>query len=264
MKKKTTKTLRLIKFPNYRDPKYFDDKWMYPTAGLRPRPYKHALRSRVLKGFAEEMEQLWGYIWMMANEELMSPVKLYGIKHNEKMMKLSAALFKLCLKNRWVYSHMAQVEDDTKITSEVCLYHWMDNREAEEDDENNRLAGELDRLQELLPRGMKTRHLIKENKFVEYTGETGEAIKEYVENLDPEKWEIKAMDMIANVRRLNTNMTYIDHRADAIIRWKERHLSSSVKIDRLLILCLELMLPDRTFKNFEEYVATINEYEDDE
>ena len=161
---------------------------------------------------------------------------LYGIKYSAQVLKLAVALFSMSLHNRWMYSHAAEVGDVAKLT------------------------GETDRLEELLPRARRAKKLIKDKEFVVYEGEIGEEIKTYVANLETKKWERLATDLIKSLKTLRRQMFYVDHEADNIIRWKDKYLESSVKIERLSILCLDLMLPKKTdkyYKDFEEYTATL-------
>ena len=235
METTSTTTNSIPAFPTYRDAKIEKIK-RNPPRNLRQEPYKTAMRLSTLTDFAEEMERFWQYMWMMVNEDISSPIDLYGIKNSAEVMKLADALFNLSLHNRWMYSHAAELKDVAKLT------------------------GESDRLVELLPRVMRTKQLIRTKVFVTYEGQTGKEIKEYVKNLETVKWTKLALEMTKSLKTLRRQMFYMDHEADNIIRWKDRYLESSMKIERLSILCLDLMLhnkDDKYYKNFEEYAATL-------
>ena len=230
-----TTTNSIPAFPTYKDAKIEKIK-RNPPRNLRQEPYKTAMRLSTLTDFAEELERFWQYMWMMVNEDISSPIDLYGIKNSAEVMKLTDALFNLSLHNRWMYSHAAELADVAKLT------------------------GESDRIVELLPRVMRTKKLIKTKVFVTYDGQTGEEIKEYVKNLETAKWTKLALEMTKSFKTLRRQMFYMDHEADDIIRWKDGYLESSMKIERLSILCLDLMLPnkdDKYYKSFEEYAATL-------
>ena len=231
----STTTKSIPGFPTYKDAKIEKIK-RNPPRILRKDPYKTGLRLSALTDFAEEMERFWQYMWMMVNEDISSPVDLYGIKNSAEVMKLADALFNLSLHNRWMYSHAAEMKDVAKLT------------------------GESDRLVELLPRVLRTKQLIKTKTFVKYEGQTGEEIKEYVKNLETTKWNKLTLDMTKSLKTLRRQMFYMDHEADNIICWKDRYLEKSMKIEQLSILCLDLMLPnknDKYYKSFEEYAATL-------
>ena len=236
MAKKTATKVSIPEFPNYRDPQIEKLKRNPPTC-LRNEPQKNALRACVLEEYAEDLERLSVFMWRMVNEEVESEFDLCGIKHSKKVMMLGVALFTVGLQNRWLYSHAAEANDVANLT------------------------GDTDRLAELVTRARRTKQLIKDKAFVDYEGEMGVSIKAYIKLFETNKWMTLTKTLIKSLKQLRRQMFYVDHDAEDIIRWKDRYLAISVRIETCTILCLDLMLPkseETIYKTFEEYAATLN------
>ena len=236
MAKKIATRVSIPEFPNYRDPKIEKLK-RNPPKCLRKEPQKNAIRACKLEEYAEDLERLSGFMWRMVNEEVESAFDLCGIKHNKQVMILGVALLTVGLQNRWLYSHAAEARDVEKLT------------------------GDTDRLAELVTRAERTKKLIKDKAFVDYDGELGESINAYVKLFETKKWMTLTKDLTKSLKQLRRQMFYLDHDADEIIRWKDRYLKISVKIERFSILCLDLMLPtndEKIYKTFEEYAESLN------
>ena len=173
----------------------------------------------------------------MVNEEVESDFDLCGIKHNKKVMMLGLGLYTVGLHNRWLYSHAAEANNVANLT------------------------GDTDRLAELVTRAQRTRQLVKDKAFVDYEGEMGESIKAYIKLFETTKWMTLTKILTKSLKQLQKQMFYVDHDAEEIIRWKDKYLVISVRIEISTILCLDLMLPkseETIYKNFEEYAATLN------
>jgi len=236
MAKKTATKVTIPEFPNFRDPQIEKLK-RNPPKCLRNEPQKNALRACVLEEYAEDLERLSVIMWQMVNEEVESDFDLCGIKHNKKVMMLGLGLYTVGLHNRWLYSHAAEANDVANLT------------------------GDTDRLAELVTRAQRTRQLMKDKAFVDYEGEMGESIKAYIKLFETTKWMTLTKTLTKSLRQLRKQMFYVDHDAEEIIRWKDKYLVISVRIERSTILCLDLMLPkseETVYKNFEEYAATLN------
>ena len=210
-----------------------DELSLNPPKNKKSRPPKNALKVKVLKEYAANLDRLHSFVWEMVNQDIGNPVELYGVKNCEEVMRLAITLFRMALENRSMYQ---SVEDSMRI------------------------RGDDDLLADLYKRAKHTLDKIKKKEFVEYDGDTGQDIAEYVKNLETAKWSDLTLKIMKNMLTINKSMYYVDLEKQSVIRWKEKYLEMSIKIERKACLCLDVILPkfdEKQYASMDEYAKTL-------
>ncbi len=203
---------------------------------LRTEPAKNVSKPEMLAECASEMERYHGYMWQVFNEDAQTPIAKYAIRNNLKVLRLSDALLRMVIENRWMYQHDRELKELRRLGSG-----------------GDRLAPLWDRANHLLV-------LLKEKRFAKYEDDFGDEVEDYLRSLLVNQWTKLAQDKTKKMRTLRKQMFYVDHEAVEIENWKREYHEHSLEIERYTCLCLDMVLPvigDRAWANFEEYVATL-------
>jgi len=201
---------------------------------LRIEPAKNVSKPEMLADCASEMARYHGYLWQVFNEDAQTPIAKYAIRNHFKVLKLSDALVRMVIENRWMYQHDRELKELQRLGTG-----------------NDRLAPLWDRANNLLV-------LLKERRFAKYEDDFGDEVETYLQPLVIQQWTNLAQEKTKKMRILRKQMFYVDH--EAIENWKREYHEHSLEIERYTCLCLDMVLPvigDRAWANFEEYVATL-------
>ena len=113
----------------------------------------------------------------------------YAIRNNLKVLRLSDALLRMVIENRWMYQHDRELKELRRLGSG-----------------GDRLAPLWDRANHLLA-------LLKEKRFAKYEDDFGDEVEDYLRSLMVNQWTKLAQDKTKKMKTLRKQMFYVDHEA---------------------------------------------------